>query len=176
MIIINEFNMKQKLNVGDLCILAGYGRRIWEVTGWVKELSYMNGKLSEEIIYNLSCVMTSEWSIGVQEETTLVCRAKYSLEYIRMLNGDGKPPKINEIEGILQDLESLKEGEELYMKKRIDESEATHIYPDTKDGLLEKLGDLKFLEWVLGENDDFSLEIEMTIHELEKKRKEEQQT
>lgn len=159
--------MKQTLHAGDLCVVDGYGNRVWEVVGYTFEKSFMEGNFYEEIIYNLSCIMSSEWTIGVQEDVQLVCKAKYAYQYVRELNEKGLPPSNSEQyispkwqkgEMSMKSLSNSKDGKEPFK------------YPDTIDGLLMKISDLSCLEDELGENEDRQNEISKVKEELEQKR------
>lgn len=159
--------MKQNLFVGDLCVVDGYGRRVWEVVGYTREQSYMDRVYSEEIIYNLTCTITPEWIIGVQSDTTLVCRAEYAFEYIMYLNGEGLPPKLSDEESFLS---IIKKTEEAAMSNEAKEAMESYIYPDTIDGLLEQLADLKFLEETTGQDEALQDNINIVKEKLEEKR------
>lgn len=132
--------MKQTLFEGDLCVLDGYGNRIWEVVGFTFEKSSMSGKVTEEIIYNLSCIISTEWNIGVQSETMIVCKAAYAYQYVKELNNQGLPPSYNpEHKDILVSKKGGSRMNNEYVD--IDEKEL-YIYPITIDGQLQKLSDL----------------------------------
>lgn len=156
--------MKQTLHSGDLCVIEGYGNRVWEVIGYTFEKSYMEGDFYEEIIYNLACVMTSEWTIGIQEDVQLVCRAKYAIHYIRQLNGQGLPPspesngyvsaKQQKGAMVVKDMFKSKEGKEPF------------IYPNTRDGLLMELSDLLCKQEELTRLGIENSELEVDINEV----------
>lgn len=139
-----EFNMKQLLFYGDLCYVQGYGNSTWEVVGYTFEWSFLDGKVEEEIIYNVSNVHTGEINIACQEDVTLVCRAKFAYEYIRQLDKNGSPPKkpVNN---------TGKEKVKVNLDKK--NVHTPYEYPDTLNGLLEELADLLSLVETIGEDE-----------------------
>lgn len=161
--------MKQTLDEGDLCILDGYGNRIWEVVGLTREQSQMNREITEEIIYNLSCITSTEWNIGVQRETTLVCKAAYAYQYVKELNAQGLPPSY---ESKTQKPKRVKKGGATMTNRPVDkEAKIPYVYPDTIDGLLQKLSDLNCLGEELGEiNEQLQSKIDATLIKLAKKQ------
>lgn len=139
----NQFNMEQTLYEGDLCVLDGYGNRVWEVVGFTFQKSQMSGKVTEEIIYDLSCITSTEWNIGTQSETELVCKAAYAYQYVKELDDEGLPPSYDSKK---QKPKRVKKGGATMTNKPVDkEAKVPYIYPETIDGQLEKLSDLNCL-------------------------------
>lgn len=137
--------MKRKFNAGDLCVVDGYGDRVWEVEGFTLEFMYLRGQYAEEIIYNLKCILTNERVIAYQSDVILVCRAAYAYDYLRQLDESGRPPKST--------VNIAREEDE--NMEQINEWRIPHVYPNTRDGLLEELADLLTVVKVIGEADEY---------------------
>lgn len=166
----NQFSMKQTLYEGDLCILDGYGNRIWEVIGFTCEKTSMKGKITEEIIYNLSCIISTEWNIGVQDDTTLVCKSAYAYQYVKELNDEGLPPSYDSEKQVSS---HKKKGGTTMTNKPVDkEAKIPYVYPNTIDGLLQKLSDLRCKGEVLGVDNQLQSAIDETIINLANKKQE----
>lgn len=166
----NQFSMKQTLFEGDLCVLDGYGSRVWEVVGFTFEKSSMGGRVNEEIIYNLSCIMSTEWNIGVQSETELVCKAAYAYQYVKELDDEGLPPSYD---SKTQKPTQEKEGGNKMTNKPVDkDARIPYVYPDTIDGLLEKLSDLRCIGEEIGVDGQLQSDINETVAKLTMKKQE----
>lgn len=149
---ILSFKMKQTLFYGDLCVVDGYRNRVWEVTGFTLEQSHDHNQVTEAIVYNLSCVMTPEWTVEEQSDVTLVCKQKYAFQFVKELDIDG------EIPSYASDYQSpsiQKKGRVSVSSINEDrELRKPHIYPNTINGLLEQLADLKCSGEMIGEIDE----------------------
>lgn len=161
--------MKQTLYEGDLCILDGYGNRIWVVIGFTCEKTQMHGKVTEEIIYNLSCITSTEWNIGIQDDTTLVCKSAYAYQYVKELNDEGLPPSYD---SKTQNPTAKKGGAKMTNKPVDKDARIPYVYPNTIDGLLQKLSDLRCKGEVLGVDDQLQSDIDETIINLSNKKQE----
>ena len=159
-----QFNTKQTLFLGDLCVVSGYGNYTWEVVGCSKTQHYTVYETSETIVYDLVGVCSDEWIIGIQEKTQLVCRAAYAIHYIRELDEQGLPPISNVIK--------QKKGGNTLSNESVDaEANEPYVYPDTIDGFLDKLTDLKCTGEVIGEVDEkLQSDMNVVVEELDKKR------
>lgn len=74
--------LKPAATIGDIVTIDGYGRRLFRVDGYTHEFMYDEDGANEDIWYDVSCVITGDYTIGAHDEVKFVCEAKYAETYI----------------------------------------------------------------------------------------------
>lgn len=79
--------------IGDLITLIGYGQRVFRVDSYTHEFIYEIDATTEDIYYDCTCVSSSEYMIGAQDDVTVVCDETQADAFLR----NYEHPKFNEI-------------------------------------------------------------------------------
>lgn len=157
MIAIEYFiNPVPKFDVGDLVYCKYSLNKTWEIKGYYYGYSAMH--------YNLICIKTAKTLLALEEELMLVCKAEYAIDYIRMLDKEGMPPPISE-------LNSLNTGKEV-VKMNPSARQALKLTLQEKNEILDELLDryidtLRFIEVDKGVNDITQAQVDSILAELE---------
>ncbi len=77
--------------IGDLITLQGYGKRVFRVDSYTHEFIYEIDATTEDIYYDCTCVSTSEYTIGAQDDVTVVCNEAQADAFLKTY----KHPKFN---------------------------------------------------------------------------------
>lgn len=79
-------------STGDLILIRGEGKHVWEILTVNYSYSYDNGSLEKEEEYLVISVVEEESKIILQEDIILVCKKSHANEYIRLLDDEGNSP------------------------------------------------------------------------------------
>jgi len=60
--------------LSDLVTINGYANRLFRVDSYTHEFTFERGIESEDIYYDCTCVTAGEYTLGAQEDLTVVCR------------------------------------------------------------------------------------------------------
>lgn len=69
--------------LGDLVNIAGYANRLFRVDSYTHEFTFERGIEAEDIYYDCSCVSAGEYTLGAQEDITVVCREGKTAEFLK---------------------------------------------------------------------------------------------
>lgn len=142
-------------NIGDLVNIAGYANRLFRVDSYTHEFTFERGIEAEDIYYDCSCVSAGEYTLGAQEDITVVCREGQSAEFLKTY----KHPEIDVIATHLY--------EELFGNIFEGEAEEMTIKPTTKtakeptkqeriDGYLDELINVNNAIELIGDDGDLA--------------------
>lgn len=69
--------------LGDLVTINGYANRLFRVDSYTHEFTFERGIESEDIYYDCTCVTAGEYTLGAQEDLTVVCREGQTEEFLK---------------------------------------------------------------------------------------------
>lgn len=69
--------------LGDLATIDGYANRLFRVDSYTHEFTFERGIESEDIYYDCTCVTAGEYTLGAQEDLTVVCREGQTEEFLK---------------------------------------------------------------------------------------------
>jgi len=152
--------------LGDLVNIAGYANRLFRVDSYTHEFTFERGIEAEEIYYDCSCVTAGEYTLGAQEDVTVVCREGQTEEFLKTY----QHPEVDEIatrlydevfgnifggeaETVMQPIKTIvtKKAKEPTKQERIDAllddmnnvNTAIELIGDEDGGYAKRLGEIK---------------------------------
>lgn len=117
----NNFgSMRPIAQVGDIVRCDGYGGKLFVIDAYTHEISYDAESTLEDIYYDMTDVMTYDYTLGGQEDITVVCKSDkadaYLAEYRRNNTAaggnNGEIPSYM-FRSIMEDIESDEEAEDM---------------------------------------------------------------
>lgn len=69
--------------IGDLVNINGYANRLFRVDTYTHEFTFERGIESEDIYFDCTCVTAGEYTLGAQEDVTVVCREGQTEEFLK---------------------------------------------------------------------------------------------
>ena len=161
-----------KYKIGDLVRAKGYEDRIFQVEAYIISEHYGEGGHWKDVTYDLTDVVTFEYTIAFQEDLTLLAEADGAYEYLKK----NKPSETTSLrEGtyndFLNEIVNIAEVINDEKKARIQEEKRSRMAETNRiDYLLDEYNDIKRLIGEFGDDDenDFAAKLD----EIERKLKE----
>lgn len=139
--------LKPVATIGDIVTIEGYARRLFRVDGYTHEFMYDEDGANEDLWYDVSCVITGDYTIGAHDEVKLVCKAEYSDQFIAEYQHPEMTPLNSGLE-IVFTMETEAPAEVAPPKPKIRTKVQTQI-----DELLDELNDKRSLIATIGDAD-----------------------
>lgn len=137
--------LKPAAQIGDLVTLDGYGRRLFRLDAYTHEISYDEDGPSEDIWYDVSCVITGEYTVGSHDDIKCVCKAQASEKFI----ANYQHPAIKPLNGGLEIVFTMEEvGMAMELMSPTKTSKQSEI-----DGFLDEINDIRSLIATIGDAD-----------------------
>ena len=131
--------------IGDLVLLDGYGRRLFRVDAYMHEISYDEDGYNEDIWYDVSCVITGEYTVGSHDDIRCVCKAQASEKFI----ANYQHPEVKPLNGGLEIVFTMDSFEDYAPKPALAKaSKQSEI-----DGFLDEINDIRSLIATIGDAD-----------------------
>ena len=140
-------NLKPAAQIGDLVTLDGYGRRLFRLDAYTHEISYDEDGPSEDIWYDVSCVITGEYTVGSHDDIVLVCKAQASEKFL----DNYQHPAIKPLHGGLEIVFTADYFED-YAPKPKPALVKAPIQSEI-DGFLDEINDIRSLIATIGDAD-----------------------
>ena len=107
--------LKNIANIGDIILVAGYFGREFRVDSYTHEIDYQPDYTEENILYDVSDIITGEYMLAYQEDISVIRRA----ESVEPIDTDFGWEWIGELKYIREEETSMK-PKELTKEERID--------------------------------------------------------
>ena len=133
--------------IGDIVLLDGYGRRLFRVDAYTHEISYDEDGPSEDIWYDVSCVITGEYTVGSHDDIRCVCKAQASEKFI----ANYQHPEVKPLHGGLEIVFTMDYADAVAPKPKpalVKTSKQSEI-----DGFLDEINDIRSLIATIGDAD-----------------------
>lgn len=150
--------------LGDLVTINGYATRLFRVDSYTHEFTFEQGVEMEDIYYDCTCVTAGEYTLGAQEDLTVMCRKDQTEAFLKTY----EHPEIDvvamdifeglfanmtwEAEDVVKPIKAVtKKAKEPTKQERIDAllddmnnvNNAIELISDEDGGYADRLGEIK---------------------------------